>query len=300
VKVAAQPKPIALPLPGGRTDATVRVHPISVAEIMVGPRFFDRPGGPLWKPRGMGMFTSRSQWLWLPIPAFLVEHPGAGPFLIDTGMHVSVSDHPRHTLGRVGALGYKLRMEPEWALPAQLHDRGVDPDDVSTVVMTHLHADHASGTVDFPGATFVVTAREWETAPKLGMTHGYHRNHIDQPFDWRLVDYEAPSVAACGTFSRTVDLFGDGSVRLVSTPGHTYGHQSVLLRLTEGELLVAADAAYSIRTIEETLVPVFHEDEELYRRSLAEIQEFVAQTPDAVVIPGHDPETWPRLEPLYQ
>jgi glyoxylase-like metal-dependent hydrolase (beta-lactamase superfamily II) len=299
VAVTTEARPLTLPLPGGRPDATVRVHPLHVADVKVGPDYFERPTGPLWKPRGMGVFTPRSQWLWIPVPAFLIEHPGAGPLLVDTAFHASAADHPRHTLGRVAALAYSIRMEPEWALPAQLRARGVEPDDVSTVVMTHLHADHASGITQFPGATFVVTAREWETAPRLGVMHGYHRDHFDHPFDWRLIDYQGdPAVTVHETFSRTVDLFGDGSVRLLSTPGHTFGHQSVLLRLAGGALLLTADAAYSRRTIDETLVPVFCEDVRMHLASLAEIRQYVERHPETPVITGHDPDTWPGVEPL--
>ena len=107
-------------------------------------------------------------------------------------------------------------------------------------------------------------------------------------------------MSAYGAFSRTVDLYGDGSVRLLSTPGHTFGHQSLLLRLGGGELLLTADAAYSRRTIDETLVPVFCEDVRGHLASLAEIQRFVADSPDAPVITGHDPQTWPEVAGLYE
>jgi N-acyl homoserine lactone hydrolase len=299
VAVTTQPRPLTLPLPGGQRDATVRVHPLHVADAKVGPSYFERPSGPLWKPRGMGVFTPRSQWEWIPVPAFLVEHPGAGPILVDTGFHASAARDKRETLGRVAALAYAIRMDEAQAVPAQLLARGVDPADVSVVVMTHLHADHASGISQFPGATFVVTAREWETAARLGVTHGYHRDHFDDSYDWRLLDYGDPGVTTHGPFSRTADLFGDGSVRLLSTPGHTFGHQSVLLRVSGGELLLTADAAYSRRTIDETLVPVFCEDVRSHLASLAEIQRFAAENPRSPVITGHDPDTWPSVQPLY-
>jgi N-acyl homoserine lactone hydrolase len=298
--VTTEPRPLTLPLPGGQRDATVRVHPLHVADAKVGPEYFDRPSGPLWKQRGMGIFTPRSQWIWIPVPAFLVEHPTAGAVLVDTGFHATAARDKRETLGRVAALAYTLRMDEEQAVPAQLRQRGVDPADVKTVVMTHLHADHASGISQFPDATFVVSRREWETASRLGITHGYHHDHFDQPFDWRAIDYDDPAVTTHVAFSRTVDLFGDGSVRLLFTPGHTFGHQSLLLRLSDRELLLTGDAAYSRRTIDETLVPVFCEDVRAHLSSVAEIQRFVAGSPDAPVITGHDPETWPDVAERYE
>jgi hypothetical protein len=74
----------------------------------------------------------------------------------------------------------------------------------------------------------------------------------------------------------------------------------LLLRLSGGEMLLTADAAYSRRTIDETLVPVFCEDVRAHLSSLAEIQEFVATHTEAPVITGHDPQTWPEVAELYE
>ena len=94
------------------------------------------------------------------------------------------------------------------------------------------------------------------------------------------------------SFGHAIDLFGDGSVRLLSTPGHTKGHMSVLLRLRSGrELLLTGDAAYSRATIEQELVPLFCDDVHRYRRSLREIRRYLEQTPSALVVCGHDPES---------
>jgi glyoxylase-like metal-dependent hydrolase (beta-lactamase superfamily II) len=191
-------------------------------------------------------------------------------------------------------------MDADQALHAQLGERGVDPDDIRLVVMTHLHIDHASGVSEFPGATFVVDQREWDAASRSGgLLRGYHRPQFDHPFDWRTVSYEAKAVDSHATFGQSLDLFGDGSVRLLSTPGHTAGHQSVLLRLAGREALLTIDAAYSRRTVEEDLRPLFVDDEHRFKRSLGEIRHYVEQTPGALVIYGHDPETWPQVEPLY-
>jgi glyoxylase-like metal-dependent hydrolase (beta-lactamase superfamily II) len=99
-----------------------------------------------------------------------------------------------------------------------------------------------------------------------------------------------------------IDLFGDGSVRLVSTPGHTLGHQSVVLRLEGRDALLTGDAAYLRRTIDEDegVDPLLMHDEHLYRRSLKEIKRFVEREPEALVITGHDRETWPQLDSVYR
>ena len=205
----------------------MRVHPMRTANMLAMPHFFQRPSGPLPKLRGLGVFTSRTRWTPVPIPAFLVEHPSAGAILVDTGMANAVAEEGSKALGVAAGVAYTVEMEPGWALTEQLPERGVDPMDVRTVVMTHLHYDHAGAIAEFPQATFVVDADEWRAARSGGFTKGYAHKLIDHPYDWREIDFDDPRVASFASFGRTVDLFGDGSIRLLSTPGHSKGHMSV-------------------------------------------------------------------------
>ncbi len=292
--VAARPEAAALPLPGGCAGgAAVRVHPFVTAEMVAPPRFFDRPSGPGWLVRGALGVLPGGERLALPIPAFLIEHPSAGPILVDCGLHADVATDPAQNLGRLAAAAYTIRMAPEQAVPAQLRALGTDPDDVGLVVMTHLHHDHASGISQFPDATFVVAAREWEAATSGGFLQGYRGALIDHPVDWRTVDLEAAGEPH-GPFPHSADLLGDGSIRLLATPGHTPGHMSLLLRLAGGELLLAADAAYARRTVTERWLPLFVADDDDYLRSLDRIAAWTAGHPEATVICGHDP--WSRAD----
>jgi glyoxylase-like metal-dependent hydrolase (beta-lactamase superfamily II) len=154
---------------------------------------------------------------------------------------------------------------------------------------------------EFPDATFVFTEREWEAAteePRPWM-HGYRLRQFDHAFDYRLLDFEAAEVDSYATFGRSLDLLGDGSIRVVYTPGHTHGHMSVILRLREREALVAGDAIYTMRTLNESALPFGAEDEHFFGRSLKEIQLY-SQTTDALVIPGHDAEFWKTLDAVYE
>jgi N-acyl homoserine lactone hydrolase len=300
VPVAAATKRARLPLPGGVEGAGVVVHPLRIARMLAMPHFLERPSGPLPTLRGLGLLTPRRKFTPVPIPAYLVEHPGAGPVVIDTGLPAEAATEGARALGRAAGIAYSIEMEPEWAIAAQLRARGVDPIDVRVVVLTHMHYDHASAVGEFPQATFVVDADEWRAARSGGFTTGYAPKLFDRPFDWREIDFDDPKVTSFATFGRTVDVFGDGTVRLLSTPGHSKGHMSVLLALQSGrELLLTADAAYARRTIDEELVPVFVDDVHRYLRSLREIRRYVEQTPTAEVIFGHDAEGWPGVRERY-
>ncbi|MGH2845252.1 MAG: N-acyl homoserine lactonase family protein [Thermoleophilaceae bacterium] len=325
---AAEPRPAELPLPGGRPGAAVRLHPLLAGRAVAPPAYLLREPGRLAGIRALGLGVSRDDWVPIPIVAFLLEHPGAGQLLIDTGLHPSVAVSPAENFGRVGARAFRdLQMEAAQALPAQLRERGIDPARVGTVVMTHLHVDHASGISQLPEATFVVSRAEWEAATSQGQLHGYMTRQFDHAFDYRLLDVEGDTIRShpaepgargdtirshpaepgargqapqsFSGFARSFDLFGDGSVRAVYTPGHTLGHMSVVVRTAGGEVLVAGDAVYSRRALDESHLPHRTEDEHLYRRSLREMQQYLRETPDAVVIPGHDWEEWQKLEAAY-
>ena len=299
----AEPKPAELPFAGGRDGATVRVHPLLCGEGKWPDAWAHRREGPLSKLHALGFRESRADWVPFPFVAYLVEHPAAGPFLIDTGIHATVAGDPKANLGGLlsSAAAKPTVFEPDHAVPAQLEERGIDPREIGLVVMTHLHYDHTSGASQFPGATFMVTAPEWHVATRPGaLLHGYVRDHFDHPYDWRTVDFEGSKVDSYYTFGRALDLFGDGSVHLLSTPGHTAGHMSVLLRTGGAEVLAIGDAAYTRRALRTGQLPAFTHDDHLFRRSLREIQLYARQSPDAVLIPGHDMGAWRALEPVYE
>lgn len=302
MEIAAEPRPAQLPLRGGRAGAVVKVHPLLTGELLCPPVLFERPGGPLATQRGFASTLGRRKdWSWVPVPAFLIEHPSAGPVLVDTGLHQSVATDIAENFGRLGKLLFTARMEHDQALTVQLPKLGIEPPDVHVVVMTHLHNDHASAVVDFPNATFVVDGREWEaaTGPRPFLA-GYVPRQFDHAFDWRTLDFDGPEVGSFSGFARTIDLFGDGSVRLASTPGHTPGHMSVVCRTAAREVLLVADAAYTERALKgEHRPPLILPDEHLYRRSLREIRRYIEETPSAVAIPGHDADAWARLDPVY-
>jgi glyoxylase-like metal-dependent hydrolase (beta-lactamase superfamily II) len=278
----------------------VKLHPLLVARLLSPPGMFHRqPGRMAWR-KALGIGVPREEWTETPVVAFLVEHPSVGPILIDTGFHPSVAVEPKGAMGRFGGLLFKdVRMDSRQAVPDQLRERGIEPGDVKVVVMTHLHSDHASGVGVFPDPTFVVSKQEWEAASNGSELRGYIKRQFDHAFDWRTVDFDAPGIDSFATFGRGVDLFGDGSVRMVFTPGHTAGHCAVILRLRDREALIAGDAIYTMRTLRESALPYLMDDEHRFRRSLKEIQLYAKETPDALIVPGHDIEHWRTLAPVY-
>jgi N-acyl homoserine lactone hydrolase len=231
--------PAALPLSGGQDGATVTLHPLLCAEMLGPEGWFHASPGPGGVLGALGVGVPRDRLMRIPIVAFLVEHPGVGSFLIDTGFHGVIAEgSPRErnrNLGPIGRLmGRSIVMRADQTVAAQLRGRGIAPGDIRLIVMTHLHFDHASALADFPGATVIVAKLEWKAAQARGSTLlGYPTAQLDPRLTYRTVDMGAPATRAHGPFERTLDLFGDGSLTLLDTPGHSAGHLSIIARLRE-------------------------------------------------------------------
>ena len=302
MKIHAQPKRLTEPLRGGTPGATVTVEPLPGGEMQAPPAFVERTGGRFETLRTLGVGTPRSAWWWLPCPAFLIRHPSAGPVLVDTGLHPSVTAKPRENLGRiVSAVGHP-RLEAGGDVPARLRARGLDPKSIPVVVMTHLHFDHTSAISEFPSAIFVISEPEWvaATTDRRPSLRGYNPAHFDYAFDYRTLGYGGERISSYSTFGRTFDLFGDGSIRLAFTPGHSAGHQCVIARLRDRDFVIAGDLVYNMRQLEGAPEPPRPVDRHNWRRSKRELNLFRTQFPDAVVVPSHDHELWPTLEERYE
>lgn len=299
--VSPQPMAARLPLPGGSPDAKVRLHPLLCGSALAPPGWTFRHRGRGATRRALGLGVPRSEWAQGPIGAFLLKHPTAGPILVDTGLHPSTAERLRDDFGRVNAYFFRtLRTSPERSVPSQLSAKGIDPQAIRLVLMTHLHVDHASAMSEFPQATFLCTAAEWQaaTAP-LGVWSGYVRRQLPDPSRVRTINFDTAYPESHPPFERSIDLFGDGSVRLLSTPGHTTGHMSVLLRLSGREALLIGDGVYTLRNIREDVLPWRTIDDAVYRRSMGQLRAYIEQNPGALVIPTHDEEAWENLDEQY-
>jgi glyoxylase-like metal-dependent hydrolase (beta-lactamase superfamily II) len=220
----------------------------------------------------------------VPVPFFLIRH-AQGDVLVDGGNPLAVA---RDSHAHWGALAdvFEVHMTEEEHCVAQLRRLGVGPDSVGHVVQTHLHIDHTGALGHFPNATIIVHARELAAAraSEDPLASGYVRKDYERPeLRWRPAEGE-------------LDLFGDGTVRLLETPGHSAGHMSLLLELEEtGPVLLTADAIDNRAQWEGREHPRALFSREQASRSLERLRELARQT-DALLLLGHDADDWSRLK----
>ena len=303
MKIHAEAKPLHEPLAGGTPAATVVVEPLVAGRVSWSKDMMESPGGRFLTLRlARGLFSSADR-VQVPCPAFLIRHPSVGNVLVDTGLHPSIASDPRANFGRLAVRVAPPDLEQGEDVAAQLRKRDIEPSQVAVVVMTHLHFDHASAISEFPDSTFVVSEVEWveATTARQPAMQGYRPVHYDFVFDYRTVDFGRANISSYASFGRTFDLFGDGSVRLAYTPGHTAGHMCVICRLRERDFVIGGDAVYTEAQLEGNAPPPPRPaDQHNWRRSLQELKLFRSQFPDAVITPGHDADFYAQLDERYE
>jgi N-acyl homoserine lactone hydrolase len=214
----------------------------------------------------------------IPVLSYLVEH-AKGTLVFDTGLHTDMRVDP---VARIGGLADFFASE--LAADTAVHERTtaleVDPD---LIVCSHLHFDHCGGNALLGDVPVVVQRAEWEAAHGGDAGAGYLAADFDTGQDLRLVDGEH-------------DVFGDGSVVCVPTPGHTAGHQSLRVRTAGREVVLTGDACYFRESLDTSRLPLFGHDRAEQLRSFDRLRALEAA--GAHLVFGHDPTQWPDDAPI--
>lgn len=269
----------------------MRIHAVQTGVVAVKSR---QANGGVGKGFARLINTMRdTQWTdWLPIYCWVIEHP-EGLIVIDTGESSRTSDPGYFTRGHpYFRYALKMRVEPEQEIGPQLRRLGLSPNDARWVVMTHLHTDHAGGMAHFPHSEVLVSRKEHRLASgAAGKARGFLPQHWPSWFQPRLLDDVDGDF---GPFSQGVAVTRAADVFIVPTPGHTPGHQSVILRDADATYLFAGDTSYQEFCIIDGVVDGVTTDLKAASRTIAKIQKFLGSEP-VVYLPSHDPKSAERM-----
>lgn len=229
----------------------------------------------------------------VPILAWLVEHP-EGQFIIDTG-DTALNSTPGYLPRWNPFFTHEvvIKVAPVEEIGPQLQRMGIDPArDVSAVALTHFHHDHTGGLDHFPHNRIIAPKEGWKIASgRKGMLMGC----LPQRWPvWFRPDLVALDGLAVGPFPSSHALTRDGRVFLVPTPGHCYGHASVVARGEGVTYFLAGDATYNEANLRAEQADGVTYDPAVSLRTLRAIKAFAAQEP-TIVLPSHDPDSPVRL-----
>ena len=231
----------------------------------------------------------------IPIGFFVIKHP-KGNVLFDTGNNDKLITDSTYW-GKLAAV-FEAKMTPEDAIDVQLAKIGLKPDDIKYVVVSHMHLDHGGNVAKFPNSTLIIQDDELSFAmfPDEPFAGGYI------PGDAQVlrapVGSSKPSLMNMIRLEGDYDIFGDGSIVIHRSRGHTKGSQMLLVRLPQtGATILTADAVYFRENIEKNLMPnlVLAYDPAGIAKGYDWIRRMMA-TENANFFTAHDPDAYKTMK----
>lgn len=212
---------------------------------------------------------------------YLIKHK-SGWMLWDTGMSDAIANMP----DGLKAAGGLLTLRVTKTLASQLSELGVAPTDITRLAISHFHGDHCGNANMFTAATLYIQEPEYEAA--------FGPDPAKFNFSPNLYDKlrANPVVKLNGDF----DVFGDGSVVILSTPGHTPGHQSLLVRLPKtGAVILSGDMVHFEENWVNRRVPARNYNREQSAQSMDKVAAVLSQE-DAKLWINHDKTQSDRIQ----
>lgn len=196
---------------------------------------------------------------------YLIKH-SQGWFLWDTGLTDAIADMPN---GQAPSDPRATHWKRPKKLSAQLEELGVKPSDIKAMAVSHTHPDHVGNVEMFPQTMLYVQKAEYDWPNPLGVGR-FKPGHPVTKLDGDK------------------DVFGDGSLTILSTPGHTPGHQSLLVKLPKtGALVLSGDAVHFKSNWDNRGVPVGNTGQEQTKASMEKLAGVLAKEKAALWI-NHD------------
>jgi N-acyl homoserine lactone hydrolase len=218
---------------------------------------------------------------------WLIKH-GSEWLLWDTGVPEATLNDPRGWSTLPKLIIYHL----DKSLTDQLAEIGLKPGDIGRVAISHTHGDHIGNVGLFPNATILMQRAEysWIHSPNgpndnVNQLMALARKLLGTPKNLQLIDGDT-------------DVFGDGSVTLVFTPGHTPGHQSLLVHLkNSGFIILSGDVAHLEENFEKNIVPSLNTNKAESIASMEKVRQLIAIYKARFFV-NHDKEQTDKLKLL--
>jgi N-acyl homoserine lactone hydrolase len=257
----------------------MKIHALQTGAVRLKNSFLHPSFG--WR-RQLDLFLPGTWSEPVPIHCWAIEHDGT-VLLVDSGETAAARDVPFA----------RFDVTAEEELPGALARAGLSPSDVSEVVLTHHHGDHADGVVHV-GAPVRVHDAELQFVASAGAR--MMRRLLRQPLPRGFAPKPLALVdGPFGAFSQSRALSDDGRIIAVPTPGHTPGHISVICIDDAGRhVMLAGDATDTLEQLHARRADAVGPDTEVHVATLETILTHCTEHP-AVYLPSHDPESAARL-----
>lgn len=258
----------------------IKVHVFHTGTVVVDEGIPYKSRNPL---APTGLFRGKDKKVELPVSCYLIEHP-QGRILIDTGWSSRyVYDRPHRFLGLLDSISTPVVAQGD-SIDCKLEALGLTAKDIDCIFFSHMDLDHTSGLELLKDSKKIMASREeFQDANK------YFYRYVKK--NWEFADVQTFSFknSGIGPVKKSYDIFGDGTVLMVNTPGHSHGHCSTLIRSSEKYIVLAGDAVYTQRSIKERIIPGFTVDKKLAKKSVEWIDECASDEHCIFIAGNHDP-----------
>lgn len=231
----------------------------------------------------------------------LISHPQFGYILYDTGYTERFFAETKKFPLQIYALTTPVYFQPEDSAVYQLEKQGIKPDDINYIIISHFHADHIGGLLDFPNAQFICFQSAYQAVKDLqgfkALKAGFLSGLIPSDFAERGIFAEdklkvkLPSKYA--PFTEGIDLFSDGSLLAIELPGHVIGQLGLFFTDIENtDYFLIADACWLSRAYQEFVLPhpitnLISANKKKYADTLAKIHLLYQSNSQIKIIPTH-------------
>jgi N-acyl homoserine lactone hydrolase len=270
----------------------MKISVVSTGRVKIKTRFYAGKGAGFL--RKLNVMLDKEFTPDLPVNAYLLEHE-EGNILIDCGeLEAARRADYYPAVNRLfikNASRFYITQQDE--IGPALERNKIHPQDISKVVLTHLHQDHMNGLGYFTGATVIIGGREYrDFCKKSGFLNGYMRAHFPAGITPLLADFTGEPF---GPFEHSFRVTKDGSVRMVPTPGHTMGHCAVIAVQDGVYYFFAGDSAFSQKNLLHRTIDGVCMNYRKAGETLDKIRRFAREYP-TVFLPSHDPAAAARLK----
>jgi N-acyl homoserine lactone hydrolase len=266
----------------------IKVHAVQTGQISVKNNFRTRKGtGAISK---LNILLGQQYTEYMPIWTWVIEHP-EGVIVIDTG-DIEEADHKdfykHESLNakfNLMAMSNKRNITKDDELNNQLTKLNIKTDQVSKVILTHLHGDHTDGLKFFPSNEILVLEPEHK--------HPYGNLPTTYPewFKPTLVNFSKDRV---DYFDNAYAITKSEDVLLVPSPGHTHHHCSVLFKTDKEHLLIAGDTSYYQQQLVDNVFSAANVDYKKSQETYTTIKNYASKFP-TIYLPSHDVNSGSRL-----
>lgn len=259
----------------------MKIHALQTGTVQV--KQFQISGAPHKLSRIYQLLFTNNWSKKMPIYSWLIEQED-GLVLVDTGETAKIYEEGYLPKGGVYHKAVQTFIQPEEEIQYQLDKLGFSPQDIKTVVLTHLHGDHIGGLAHFSHSRILVSRQEYEFATSnKGESNGYFQKNWPTWFKPELVDYQNEKE---GIFNTSYRLDAKENIVIVPTPGHSIGHQSVIAKGQKKSFFIGGDLTYNQTTLEQE-IPNIVMINKTAKETVKRVKTYVKQE-DAVYLSSHD------------